>query len=393
MAGPNSVGSGGSGSSNASSYTSVEITERRVRKDKGKGRRQEVVAEAVVRDSATPAPEETAPQLPRGAQRGWYDSFANAFYAHTSNDKQKSSHEKVSIWDVAKNRWHSLPKEYRHVARSLLDFIPNAAQGGATLASGKTAIALKAGGILGQAAIGSSDVTKQINNYREGGWGNVDKISGAAGLARVVAAGGSTAATIGGATPIWQRVDATSTFVAGGAVMGKEVHEHHEESKAELAQRTADNFDEEEMGYYVGRRQPDLESHGVGGHDSVHDNNNSYYSNYPAEHMGYGSVPPAQDNVIYAPNNVIYAQTNVSYAYENQIDGDLYDASPRINPVYSAEPPIQEFDSLSLNPPRHESSYAGPSDPAAVEAAHIRRRRTDRTSEKANASQHVTGRR
>ncbi|MFE5141203.1 hypothetical protein ACFRDV_26615 [Streptomyces fagopyri] len=148
---PRSQGSDDSRDSNASSFHSVEVT------DKGKGK-------AIAKESRKEVPEDSAPTLFKGAEVGMYDQASKSFYAVTTNNPRIP---KVSRWDEQATKW--VAENSKKIVKALVEIVPTLIQGAANLVpEGKAKMITNA---IGVGAQGVAVGTELYHAYKAHGAG------------------------------------------------------------------------------------------------------------------------------------------------------------------------------------------------------------------------------
>ncbi|MEU1319015.1 hypothetical protein [Streptomyces tibetensis] len=195
-----------SASSNASSYSSVRISD--------DGRR----AQARVSSAAVP---DDAPPLFANAGTGVYDQTARQFYAvNTAQPKG----QQVARWSRSAAAWVSENKS--RVVKALVDVTPTIIQGAAGFTSGRAKTILSGVGIAAQAGAAGYELYGQAKQSFAGG--HVDRVQVSASAGRLASAALNTYAAVADQeAAVTSAVGGTGTWLAGAATMTDIVHHAH----------------------------------------------------------------------------------------------------------------------------------------------------------------------
>ncbi|MGW4199142.1 hypothetical protein [Streptomyces sp. NPDC005004] len=213
---PGSDISDGSGHSNASSYTSIRVSD---------GGRQ-------VEDGRSAVPDD-APALFQGAEHGVYDERHRTYYA-VDPDRRA-----VARWNAPQNRWDmetarrlvgglvSWVAEHRgRIGQAVRDVAPTALQGASAFAPGTAGTALNVAGMAAQGATALNEFRTQYNQYRAGG--HVDPVDVIASTGRLLSAGANAAgAGLGAESTLGTRLTGAGTYLAAAATATDIVHHAH----------------------------------------------------------------------------------------------------------------------------------------------------------------------
>ncbi|MFJ6541052.1 hypothetical protein ACWDO7_03940 [Streptomyces sp. NPDC003656] len=222
---PGSDISDGSGHSNASSYTSVRLSD---------GGRQ-------IEDGRRAVPED-APALFPDAGHGVYDERHNTFYAVDPERQavaQYDANQGTWTWANARQAANSLIQWVSQNRGRLMqagrDIAPSALQGVSAFVPGTAGTALNVGGMVGQGLVAANEYRNQYNQYRAGG--HVDPVDVAASTGRVLSAAANAAgAALGSDSTVGTRLTGVGTALSTAATTADFVHHAH----VEAAQRQAD---------------------------------------------------------------------------------------------------------------------------------------------------------
>lgn len=204
-----------SGHSNASSYTSIRVSD---------GGRQ-------IDDGRRAVPED-APPLFDGAH-GVYDERHNTYYAVDPDGGD------VARWNGSRNRWDMetarrlagglvrwVSENRERIGQVVRDVAPTALQGASAFVPGTPGTALNAAGMAAQGATALNEFRNQYNQYRAGG--HVDPVDVVASTGRLLSAGANAAgAGLGSESTLGTRLTGVGTYLAAAATTADIVHHAH----------------------------------------------------------------------------------------------------------------------------------------------------------------------